>query len=94
MLAFPDWAASPSTLYPMKEYRRPLTSQERERRFNEGMERAMRENPGARLTLEQIANYGGCTRERVRQIESKALRKLRNRPQVLRMLGEARTERD
>ena len=35
-------------------------------------------------TLEEIADLYGCTRERVRQIEANALRKLRHR---LRMAG-------
>ena len=34
--------------------------------------------PGQYYTLEQIAKVAGVTRERIRQIESKALRKLRN----------------
>ena len=38
--------------------------------------------PGQRYTLEQIAKMAGVTRERIRQIESKALRKLRN-PSIL-----------
>ncbi|NLM21007.1 MAG: sigma-70 family RNA polymerase sigma factor, partial [Peptococcaceae bacterium] len=32
---------------------------------------------GRRHTLEEVGNYFGVTRERIRQIESKALRKLR-----------------
>ena len=39
----------------------------------------MSENePGRCLTLEEIANIMGVTRERVRQLESQALRKLRH----------------
>lgn len=39
-----------------------------------------RKEPLARpLTLEETAVYFGVTRERVRQIEAKALRKLRNK---------------
>ena len=34
------------------------------------------------MTLEQVGNIMGVTRERVRQIESKALRILRSRPEL------------
>jgi RNA polymerase primary sigma factor len=34
------------------------------------------------MTLEQVGEVFGVTRERVRQIESKALRKLRASPQI------------
>ena len=34
-------------------------------------------NNGQRHTLEQVGNYFGLTRERIRQIEAKALKKLR-----------------
>ena len=43
----------------------------------------MSENePGRCLTLEEIANIMGVTRERVRQLESQALRKLRHPSRV------------
>ena len=43
----------------------------------------MSENdPGRCLTLEEIANVMGVTRERVRQLESQALRKLRHPSRV------------
>lgn len=33
------------------------------------------------FALQEIANYCGCSRERIRQIEERALRKIRNRLQ-------------
>ena len=36
------------------------------------------ERNGQERTLEEIGNYFGVSRERIRQIESKALKKLRN----------------
>ncbi|MBL62471.1 MAG: hypothetical protein CMI30_03580 [Opitutae bacterium] len=43
--------------------------------------------PGRRLTLEELGGIMGVTRERVRQIEARALRKLRH-PSRLRFLRE------
>jgi RNA polymerase primary sigma factor len=37
---------------------------------------------GEPMTLEQVGQVFGVTRERVRQIEAKALRKLRNNPNI------------
>lgn len=34
------------------------------------------------LTLQQIGEYYGVTRERIRQLEARAIRKLRNSPAV------------
>ena len=45
--------------------------------------------PGRQLTLEQIGEIMGVTRERVRQIEARALRKLRH-PTRMNFLGELR----
>ena len=45
--------------------------------------------PGRRLTLEEIGVVMGVTRERVRQIEARALRKLRH-PSRMNILGELR----
>lgn len=44
--------------------------------------------PGRQLTLEEIGRVMGVTRERVRQIEAHALRKLRH-PSRLRYLSDA-----
>lgn len=43
--------------------------------------------PGRRLTLEELGQIMGVTRERVRQIEARALRKLRH-PSRMRFLRE------
>ncbi len=43
--------------------------------------------PGRQLTLEELGQIMGVTRERVRQIEARALRKLRH-PSRMRFLGE------
>lgn len=45
----------------------------------------MRAQPGERYTLGEIAAFAGCTGERIRQIERRALAKLRRRmpPEVL-----------
>ena len=45
--------------------------------------------PGRMLTLEEIGAIMGVTRERVRQIEARALRKLRH-PSRMNVLGELR----
>ncbi len=45
--------------------------------------------PGRMLTLEEIGSIMGVTRERVRQIEVRALRKLRH-PSRMNVLGELR----
>ena len=45
--------------------------------------------PGRRLTLEEIGRIMGVTRERVRQIEARALRKLRH-PSRMNILNELR----
>jgi Sigma-70, region 4 len=41
--------------------------------------------PGERFTLEQIADFCGLSRERVRQIELSALRKLRKKLRKLKL---------
>jgi hypothetical protein len=46
--------------------------------------------PGRRLTLEEIGRIMGVTRERVRQIEARALRKLRH-PSRMNILNELRS---
>jgi RNA polymerase primary sigma factor len=49
-------------------------------RFGIGLDKAM--------TLEEVGQHYGVTRERIRQVENKAIRKLRN-PMRTRMLREA-----
>jgi len=45
-------------------------------------------NPeGVNYTLEEVGNKFGVTRERIRQIEAKALEKLRNHPDIKKVLG-------
>ena len=46
-------------------------------------------SPGRQLTLEEIGKVMGVTRERVRQLEAHALRKLRH-PSRIRFLNEAK----
>lgn len=45
--------------------------------------------PGTEMSLEQIGEIAGCSRERVRQIEFDALRKLAARPTVRAAVTEA-----
>jgi hypothetical protein len=53
---------------------------ERPSHFDAGLEALhSKAYPGERLTLEEIASACGVTRERIRQVESAALRKLRMR---------------
>ena len=51
------------------------TLNEREKRI---LEMLFGLNNSEQHTLEQVGNYFGLTRERIRQIEAKALRKLRH----------------
>ena len=60
---------------------RKLTSSER---IGLGLALMRRRFPCERLTLQQMADYCDCSKERIRQIEEQALRKLRGR---LRMMG-------
>ena len=45
--------------------------------------------PGREMTLEEIGEVAGCSRERVRQLEFAALRKLSHRLDVRRAVSEA-----
>ena len=53
-----------------------------EKRFRDACVWMSENEPGRCLTLEEIANIMGVTRERVRQLESQALRKLRHPSRV------------
>jgi len=50
---------------------------------------AYRVKPGVEMTLEQIGEIGGVSRERIRQVEFDALRKLARRPCVRAAVNEA-----
>lgn len=52
---------------------------------------AYRVKPGHEMTLEEIGEVMGCSRERVRQLEFSALRKLANRALVRHAVTEALT---
>lgn len=58
-----------------------------ERRLRSACKWISKNEPGRCLTLEEIASIMGVTRERVRQLEAQALRKLRH-PNRLRYLNE------
>lgn len=45
--------------------------------------------PGVEMTLEQVGEVAGVSRERIRQVEFEALRKLSRRPSVRRAVTEA-----
>ncbi len=47
--------------------------------------------PGHEMTLEEIGKIAGCSRERIRQLEFMALRKLSARPMVRAAVREALT---
>lgn len=53
-----------------------------EKRLRDACVWMSKNEPGRCLTLEEIANIMGVTRERVRQLESQALRKLRHPSRV------------
>lgn len=58
-----------------------------ERRLRSACKWISKNEPGRCLTLEEIASIMGVTRERVRQLEAQALRKLRH-PNRIRFLNE------
>ena len=80
----PDEAADKSILSKhLQEILSILTEKEREiLKLRNGL------NPeGVSYTLEEVGNKFGVTRERIRQIEAKALEKLRNHEQAKKLLG-------
>jgi len=59
-----------------------FTGDSSELRLNQAHRWVSQHCPGRQLTLEEVGNIMGVTRERVRQIEAKALRKLRHPPRM------------
>jgi len=68
-----------------RSFKKGIENAKKQMAIDEGlrMARALQE-PGEAWTLEQIAEVAGCTRERIRQIESEALKKVRNATQAIR----------
>ena len=67
-----------------RSYRKGIENAKKQMAIDEGLRiaRALQE-PGEAWTLEQIADVAGCTRERIRQIESEALKKVRHATQAI-----------
>ena len=65
----------------------PIFAGSVERRLRSACKWISKNEPGRCLTLEEIASIMGVTRERVRQLEAQALRKLRH-PNRIRFLNE------
>jgi DNA-directed RNA polymerase sigma subunit (sigma70/sigma32) len=67
----------------------PIFSGSQEQRLRKTCVWVSKYSPGRRLTLEEIAAVMGVSRERVRQIEAHALRKLRH-PSRMQLFTELR----
>ena len=77
---------------------RPISAvAQRRAAIDEGLDRliekARRNNPRRCHTLEEIARECGCSRERVRQIQDKALRNVRRKKWAMDAFGEHRYEK-
>ena len=67
-----------------RSYRKGIENAKKQMAVDEGLRIARElQEPGEAWTLEQIAEVAGCTRERIRQIESEALKKVRNATQAI-----------
>jgi DNA-directed RNA polymerase sigma subunit (sigma70/sigma32) len=67
----------------MEHFKLPtFTGDSSEIRLHQAHQWVTQHCPGRQLTLEEVGNIMGVTRERVRQIEAKALRKLRHPPRM------------
>lgn len=68
-----------------RSFKKGVINAKKQMAIDEGLRIARElQEPGESWTLEQIATVAGCTRERVRQIESEALKKVRNATQAIR----------
>lgn len=68
-----------------RSFKKGIENAKRQMAIDEGLRIARElQAPGEAWTLEQIAEVAGCTRERIRQIESEALKKVRNATQSIR----------
>ena len=67
----------------MEHFKLPtFTGDSSELRLHQAYRGGTQQGPGRQLTLEEGGNIIGVTRERVRQIEAKALRKVRHPPRM------------
>tara|TARA_R110000772_G_scaffold79867_6_gene170795 strand:+ start:5350 stop:5820 length:471 start_codon:yes stop_codon:yes gene_type:complete len=67
-----------------KSFKIGRENQEAMSRLTNGLRKAREvQEPGECWSLEKIASFAGCSRERIRQIEAEALRKVRDRTNFL-----------
>ena len=67
-----------------RSYKSGKANAKKQMAIDEGLRMARElQAPGEAWTLEQIAEVAGCTRERIRQIEGEALKKVRKAPQSI-----------